>query len=143
MRVRIALNLKNIEYEYLEQNYAVKSELLLQSNPVYKKVPVLIHNDQPICESLIIVHYIDEVFMSDPSLLPSDPFDRAVTHLWATYIDDKWYGALFEVMIGQTDEEKGGVRGLPTQRFCSNAVVKDLMPETEKLMEFAKMLISG
>lgn len=89
LRPRIALNLKSVEYEFLEEDFGSKSPLLLQSNPVYKKMPVLIHLDKPICESLIIVQYIDEVWASGPSLLPSDPYDQALARFWAAYIDDK------------------------------------------------------
>ncbi|KAJ1402997.1 Thioredoxin-like superfamily [Sesbania bispinosa] len=61
-RVRIALAEKGIKYEYMDVDFVnTKSALLLQMNPVHKKIPVLIHNGKPICESLIIVEYIDEV----------------------------------------------------------------------------------
>lgn len=89
LRVHMALNIKSIDYECLEENLLAKSQLLLQSNPVHKKVPVLIHHDKPICESLAIVQYIDEAWSSAPSILPSDPYDRAVARFWAAYIDDK------------------------------------------------------
>ncbi|KAF9590109.1 hypothetical protein IFM89_030857 [Coptis chinensis] len=48
----------------------------------------MIHNDKPICESLIIVQYIDEAFTSGPSILPSNPYDRFVARFWGAYIDD-------------------------------------------------------
>jgi hypothetical protein len=89
MRPRIALNIKAVEYDFLEETFGSKSQLLLQSNPVHKKVPVLIHADKPICESLIIVQYIDEVWTSAPSILPSDPYDRAIQRFWAAYVDEK------------------------------------------------------
>ncbi|KAL5722514.1 glutathione transferase [Ranunculus cassubicifolius] len=98
MRPRIALNLKNVSYKYLEEKSNDKSDLLLESNPVHKKVPVMIHNDKPISESLVILQYIDEAFTSSgPSILPSDPYERAIAHFWAAYLDDKWYKALLEV----------------------------------------------
>ncbi|KAI3921742.1 hypothetical protein MKX01_005431 [Papaver californicum] len=77
MRARIALAEKGIRYAYKEENLADKSPLLLKMNPVYKKIPVLIHNGKPICESLIMVQYIDEVWHDKSPLLPSDPYQRA------------------------------------------------------------------
>ena len=89
IRAQIALNFKNVKYAFLQENLAAKSELLLKSNPAQKKVPVLIHGDKPICESLIIVQYIDDAWTSAPSILPSDPYDRAVERFWAAFLDDK------------------------------------------------------
>lgn len=91
MRVRIALAVKGIQYEYKEQDLRNKSPLLLQSNPVHKKIPVLLHNGNPVCESLIIVQYIDEVWKEKSPLLPSDPYQRAQARFWADYVDKKVY----------------------------------------------------
>lgn len=90
-RVKIALNIKSLDYENFEENetFNPKSDLLLQSNPVYGKVPVLIHLDKPICESLIILEYIDETWSTALSILPTDPYDRALARFWAAYIDQK------------------------------------------------------
>jgi len=89
MRVKIALNIKALEHEHFEETLNPKSDLLLQSNPVYGKVPVLFHHGRPICESLIIVQYIDETWTTDPPILSSHPHDRALARFWAAYIDDK------------------------------------------------------
>ncbi|TMW99434.1 hypothetical protein EJD97_002551 [Solanum chilense] len=88
-RVSIALNVKSVDYEFVQEDISNKSELL-KSNPVYKKIPVLIHGEKTICESLVIVQYIDETWTNGPSVLPSNPLDRAITRFWAAYIDDKW-----------------------------------------------------
>ncbi|XP_008775859.1 glutathione S-transferase U17-like [Phoenix dactylifera] len=204
MRPRIALNLKGVEYEFLEESFGVKSELLLKSNPVYKKIPVLIHAGKPICESMIIVQYIDEAWAAKGSaILPSDPYDRALHRFWAVYIDDKWFPSLSGILRAQTEESKAepveqvfaglklleeafekcskgkgffggdsiryldialgcflgwlkaiekmtGIKFLDEgktpllvgwmERFCANDAVKGVMPETDKLVEFAKVL---
>ncbi|CAN1154473.1 Probable glutathione S-transferase [Linum perenne] len=89
-RVRIALLEKGIDHQSRYEELSNKSSLLLQMNPVHSKIPVLIHRGKPICESLIIIHYIDEVWAhKSPDLLPSLPFQRSHARFWADYIDNK------------------------------------------------------
>ncbi|XP_044510147.1 probable glutathione S-transferase [Mangifera indica] len=91
MRVRIAMAEKGIKYEYKEEDLRNKSPLLLQMNPIHKKIPVLVHNGKPVCESTIIVQYIDEVWKDKAPLLPSDPYERAQARFWVDFIDKKLY----------------------------------------------------
>jgi glutathione S-transferase len=89
MRARLALAEKGVKYEYSEEDLRSKSALLLQMNPVNKQIPVLVHNGKPVCESLIIVQYIDEVWKDSAPLLPSDPYQRAQSRFWADFVDKK------------------------------------------------------
>ncbi|KAI3717352.1 hypothetical protein L1987_68921 [Smallanthus sonchifolius] len=87
-RVKFALKLKSIEYEYIQEDLANKSELLLKSNPGLQKVPVLFHaNELPISESLVIIEYLDEFLPDVHPILPSNPSDRAQSRFLAYYID--------------------------------------------------------
>nr|AFK37448.1 unknown [Lotus japonicus] len=108
IRVKIALRIKSLEYENLEEHetFSPKSDLLLQSNPVYAKVPVLIHHGKPICESMLIVQYIDETWSTTPSILPSDAYDRALARFWVAYIDDKWFPTIETIVTVDEEERK-------------------------------------
>ncbi|PRQ44135.1 putative glutathione transferase [Rosa chinensis] len=108
MRVRVALAEKGIKYEYREEDLRNKSQRLLKMNPVRKKIPVFIHNGKPVCESLVIVHYIDEVWKDKAPLLPSDPYQRAQARFWADFIDKKLYDAIRKIWPAKGEEQEAG-----------------------------------
>ncbi|CAJ0584287.1 unnamed protein product, partial [Mesorhabditis spiculigera] len=78
-RVRIALNLKNIDYEYKTVNLLSKEALedpeFVKANPV-KKVPAYIDQGHAITESLAIIEYLEERYPDRFPLLPKDLFQR-------------------------------------------------------------------
>ncbi|CAA0213643.1 unnamed protein product [Arabidopsis thaliana] len=89
MRTKIALAEKRVKYDHREEDLWNKSSLLLEMNPIHEKIPVLIHNGKPVCESLIQIEYIDETWPDNNPLLPTDPYKRAHAKFWADFIDKK------------------------------------------------------
>ncbi|PIA41639.1 hypothetical protein AQUCO_02200224v1 [Aquilegia coerulea] len=106
MRARIALAEKGVDYEYKDENLEKKSDLLLKMNPIHKKIPVLIHNGKPICESLIILQYIDEVWNDKCPLIPEDPYQRAIARFWADYVDKKIYDSGRKIWSTKGEEQE-------------------------------------
>lgn len=79
-RVRIALNLKDLKYDY-------KSVHLLNSggeqySPNYRnlnpqsEVPTLVHKGRAISQSVAIIEYLEEIY-PQPALFPKDPYEKA------------------------------------------------------------------
>ncbi|GKA51775.1 probable glutathione S-transferase [Tanacetum coccineum] len=82
VRVKIALSMKGIKYENIEENLQNKSDDLLKYNP-----------------------YIDDVWRAGVQIFPQDPYDKAVARFWAKFIDDKCIPAAFKVFDSKGDEQ--------------------------------------
>ncbi|KAL2939546.1 putative glutathione S-transferase parA [Bienertia sinuspersici] len=107
LRVKIALAEKGItEYVCKEQDLVNKGSLLIEMNPIHKTVPVLIHNGQPICESLLILQYIDDVWAHSSPLLPLDPYLRSQAQFWGDFIDKKIYDVGEQLLKAKEEEQE-------------------------------------
>ncbi|KAJ0178207.1 hypothetical protein K1T71_006030 [Dendrolimus kikuchii] len=76
-RTILALIAKKIDCEVINVDLVEKPEWLTSKSP-FGKVPALEMADgQTICESLVTVEYLDQVFPQRP-LLPQDPYKQAI-----------------------------------------------------------------
>ncbi|TKY74413.1 Glutathione transferase GST 23 [Spatholobus suberectus] len=105
LRVKWALELKGIRYQYVEEDLSNKSAMLLQYNPVYKKVPVLVHDGKPLAESLVILEYIDETWEQNP-LLSHDPYEKAKARFWSRFVDEKCVPAVMATFSKGGEEQQ-------------------------------------
>ena len=80
-RVRIALELKGLPYEYAGVH--LLKEGGMQLKPEYRAlnadgvVPTLVADGKPLIQSMAIIEYLDETH-PEPPLLPANPLDRAI-----------------------------------------------------------------
>ncbi|TYI77036.1 hypothetical protein E1A91_D06G118000v1 [Gossypium mustelinum] len=100
------LKLKCIQYESIDEDLSNKSALLLQLNPIYKKIPVLVYNGKPISESLVILEYLDQTWTQNP-IMPQHPLEKARQRFWAKFNDEKLLPSIWSVFTkeGKQREE--------------------------------------
>ncbi|AED97613.1 glutathione S-transferase-like protein [Arabidopsis thaliana] len=79
-RIELALRLKSIPYQFVQEDLQNKSQTLLRYNPVHKKIPVLVHNE--------------------------DPYRRSKVRFWANYIQLHLYDLVIKVVKSEGEEQK-------------------------------------
>jgi len=84
-RARIVLQHKNIDYELEFIDLDAPPEWFLDISPL-GKVPVLLADDKPVFESMVICEYLDEI--TTGSLHPADPFEKAQNRAWIEFGND-------------------------------------------------------
>jgi maleylacetoacetate isomerase len=117
-RVRIALNLKDIQYQ--QKFVHLVKDGGEQHRPEYRDinplglVPALVHGDLTIVQSLSICEYLEETF-GGPSLLPPDPGGRArvrsITQSIASEIQPLNNLAVMQYLAEQMQQDSNAING--------------------------------
>jgi glutathione S-transferase len=93
-KVRVCLAEKGLDWE--DRHIVLRSGE--HQKPWYRQlnrravVPTLIHDDEAIAESNVILEYLDEAF-PEPPLAPRDPYGRAKMRLWTKQLDEDIHDA--------------------------------------------------
>jgi glutathione S-transferase len=110
-RVWLALEEKQIPYQYIEVNPYHKPDSLLQLNP-RGLVPTLQvpsphdpSSSKPLYESTVVLEYLEEAFPDHrPHFLPPDPYERARARIWIDYVTSRIIPAFHRFLQSQPEE---------------------------------------
>jgi len=83
----------------------IKSEQLREKSPNKAQVPVVIHGDNVVHESLVCVEYIDEAF-GNSTLVPGSPSQRAMARMWAKRLDNEIATNFYRLLMSQDKEDQ-------------------------------------
>ncbi|OJK03257.1 hypothetical protein ASPACDRAFT_1896817 [Aspergillus aculeatus ATCC 16872] len=115
-RVWLALEEKQIPYQYIEVNPYHKQPSFLALNP-RGLVPTITSPDtssnaRPLYESTVILEYLEEAYPTHtPALLPQDPYLRARARIWIDYVTSRIIPAFHRFLQHQPRSAQGGNSG--------------------------------
>ena len=112
-RALIVLKEKNVPFERVDIDLANKPDWFLKLSPL-GKVPVLQSGDNVLFESQVIAEYLDEV--TDGSLHPSDPIEKAVHRAWIEFASQT-LTAIWGFYVAGNEEEFLKARDAVAEKF--------------------------
>jgi len=139
-RVRIALNMKGLDYEQVSIHLAKGRQYTPEFSQLSPQnlVPVLEHDGQRLYQSLAIIEYLEEKF-PQPALLPKDAPGRSRVRSLALIsaceihpLNNTRVLAYLSDTLKLTDEQKPKVKTVLEQR---NAKMQELRTESSASME--------
>ena len=115
-RSRIVLEEKGLPYELTLIDLQCKPEWFLAISP-RGKVPVLLVDDRPVFESMVINELLEELY-PEKRMFPRDPFERAVARAWIVFCNDVINPASFALAFtAKTEQERDAARAALTDAF--------------------------
>ena len=112
-RALIVLKEKNVPFERVDIDLANKPDWFLKLSPL-GKVPVLQSGDNVLFESQVIAEYLDEV--TDGSLHPSDPIEKAVHRAWIEFASQT-LNAIWGFYVSENEEDFLKAREVIVDKF--------------------------
>jgi glutathione S-transferase len=106
-RSRIALFEKGLPHEVTFIDLKDKPEWFLKISPM-GKVPVLLVDERPIFESMVINELIEELHPA-PALMPKNPLDRADARAWIVFCNDTLMPLSLKAQIALSAAKTGTV----------------------------------
>ncbi|KAI5788199.1 putative glutathione transferase [Pyronema domesticum] len=98
-RVWIALEFKEMDYQYIEIDPYAKPKELTDINP-HGLVPALMHGEWGCYESTVLLDYLEDLG-EGASLFPQDPRERAHTRLWADHANRNIVPGFYRLLQAQ------------------------------------------
>ena len=96
---------KKVDFEYIDQDPYDKTPEWMAISPT-GLVPVIVDGGKTVYESAICVEYVDEAFSTDVSLLPKDPYKRALARIWGDFLGKNVSPNYFRAIRKKTKEEQ-------------------------------------
>jgi len=112
-RAMIVLNEKNIPFDIEYIDLSEPPAWFYDISPL-EKVPVLLVDDEPLFESMVICEYLDEI--TEGSLYPDDAFKRAQNRAWIEFGKDI-LSTTFEFYTTEDEKRFKHISNILTDRF--------------------------
>jgi glutathione S-transferase len=104
-RTWIALEEKELPYEYREVNPYKKEKEFLEINPL-GLVPAIVYQGKSLYESLVLNEFLEDGFPNSKPLLPKDSFERARSRLWIDHLAKKFTPAFYRTLQAQEQDKQ-------------------------------------
>ncbi|MGD8783068.1 MAG: glutathione S-transferase family protein [Thioalkalispiraceae bacterium] len=100
-RARIILEEKHLEHEIEYIDLDMPPDWFYDVSPL-EKVPVLLVDEEPLFESMVICEYLNDISGGD--LLPTEPFKRAQQRAWIA-LGDALLGSVYDYIQAASEPE--------------------------------------
>lgn len=103
-KVWIALELKGIDYQYIEVDPYAKPKVLTDINP-RSLVPALQHRDWVCYESTVLLEYLEDL-KQGPAIFPESATDRATARLWTDHVNRNIVPGFYRLLQAQEQSKQ-------------------------------------